>query len=135
MLPDHLRWTGRADLHMHTTASDGTADVQTLLAFIADQRRDLDVIAITDHDRLDSSLWAYENRQQYPFDVVPGLEVTTQAGHILALWVTTPILRGCPCWKQSRRSTWRVAWRSSPILTNRLSTSHLFGATFGILMC
>lgn len=83
--------TGAADLHMHTTASDGVADVQTLLAFVADERPDLDVIAITDHDTLDASLWAYQRRDRYPFDVVPGVEVSSQAGHVLALWVTQPI--------------------------------------------
>jgi hypothetical protein len=83
--------TGTADLHMHTTASDGTLHVRDLLDFIATERADLDVIAITDHDTLDASLWAYERRHLYPFDVVPGVEVSTQSGHVLALWVTQPI--------------------------------------------
>jgi hypothetical protein len=81
---------GRADLHMHTTASDGLPTVQKLLDRIA-QRGDLDVIAITDHDTLESSLWAYERRNTYPFDIVPGIEVTSAEGHVLALWVTEPV--------------------------------------------
>lgn len=81
---------GRADLHMHTTASDGLADVQSLLAHVA-QHRHLDVIAITDHDLLDASLWAYERRAYYPFEIIPGIEVTSAEGHVLALWVTKPI--------------------------------------------
>jgi predicted metal-dependent phosphoesterase TrpH len=80
---------GRADMHMHTNVSDGAADVQTLLARVS--TLDLDVIAITDHDRLDATLWAYDHRDQYNFDVVPGLEVTSYEGHVLAWWVTTPI--------------------------------------------
>ncbi|MDX2163123.1 MAG: CehA/McbA family metallohydrolase [bacterium] len=84
---------GRADLHMHTTVSDGIASVQTMLAHIAD-RGQLDVIAITDHDRLEASLWAYANRERYPFEIVPGLEVTTCEGHVLALWCTQPIPKG-----------------------------------------
>lgn len=51
----------------------------------------LDVIAITDHDVLDASLEAYARRAQYLFDIVPGVEVTTREGHVLALWVTQPI--------------------------------------------
>lgn len=84
-------YTGRADLHMHTTASDGTTPVPDLLSYLACYRRDLDVIAITDHDTLDASLWAYEHRHHYPFDIVPGLEVSSRGGHVLALWVTTLI--------------------------------------------
>lgn len=83
---------GRADLHMHTTASDGVATVTELLNFVA-QNRKLDVIAITDHDNLDASLWAYERRHFYPFDIIPAVEVSSCEGHILALWVTKPIKR------------------------------------------
>jgi predicted metal-dependent phosphoesterase TrpH len=82
---------GRADLHIHTTASDGRYSVQSVLDFIAKQRPYLNVIAITDHDTLDASLWAYEHRHRYPFEIVTGVEVSSLAGHILALWVTTPI--------------------------------------------
>lgn len=82
--------TGRADLHMHTTVSDGLATVQQVLERIC-QRGDLDVIAITDHDRLEGSLWAYAHRNQYPFEIVPGVEVSSADGHVLALWVTKPI--------------------------------------------
>ncbi|MBZ0288883.1 MAG: PHP domain-containing protein, partial [Anaerolineae bacterium] len=85
--------TGRADLHMHTTASDGTAHVREVLDYVAEQRK-LDVIAITDHDVMDASLWAYEHRAHYPFDIIPGMEVTSADGHVLALWVTKPIRKG-----------------------------------------
>ncbi len=84
---------GRADLHMHTTASDGAATVQELLDYVA-KKGTLDVIAITDHDVLDSSLWAYERREQYPFEIIPGLEVTSAEGHVLGLWVTRPVRSG-----------------------------------------
>lgn len=84
-------YTGRADLHMHTTASDGTTSIRDLLNYVARRRPSLDVIAITDHDTLDAALWAYEQRHQYPFDVVPGIEVSSRGGHVLALWVTTLI--------------------------------------------
>lgn len=85
--------TGRADLHMHTTASDGAATVRAMLDHI-EQHTDLDVIAITDHDVIDASLWAYAQQGRYRFDIVPGLEVTTHAGHVLALWVTQPVPAG-----------------------------------------
>ncbi len=88
------QWTGRADLHMHTSASDGTMPVRELLNYVAAKRPWLDVIAITDHDTLEAAWWAYEQRQHYPFDIIPGIEVSSLAGHILALWVTKPIARG-----------------------------------------
>jgi predicted metal-dependent phosphoesterase TrpH len=88
-LIDHQDF-GTADLHMHTKASDGLPTPQQLLDHVA-RKTNLDVIAITDHDVLDASLWAYEQRAQYPFEIVPGVEVTTREGHMLGLWVTKPI--------------------------------------------
>ncbi|NDJ61688.1 MAG: PHP domain-containing protein [Chloroflexi bacterium] len=87
--------TGRADLHMHTSASDGITHVEAMLNRAA-AHANLDVIAITDHDTLESSLWAYSQRHRYPFDVVPGVEVTSADGHVLGLWVTRPIPRLMP---------------------------------------
>lgn len=86
---------GRADLHIHTTCSDGSASPEATLDYIAEHRQ-LDVIAITDHDTLEGSLWAYHHRHRYPFDIVPGVEVTSADGHVLALWVTRPIPKHLP---------------------------------------
>ncbi len=84
---------GFADIHMHTTASDGFATVKEVLNHLT-RMGTLNVIAITDHDVMESSLWAYEHRKDYPFDIIPGVEVTSAEGHVLALWVTRPIARG-----------------------------------------
>src|SRR5205823_5355543 len=50
---------------------------------------DLDVIAITDHDETISALEAREHatRCGYRVQVIPGVEVTTRDGHMLALFV------------------------------------------------
>ncbi len=90
MSPSHF---GRADLHIHTSVSDGLFTPRQLLEHVARQGR-LDVIAITDHDRLDGSLWAYARRDRYPFEIIPGVEVSSAEGHILAYWVTEPIPTG-----------------------------------------
>lgn len=90
-----IQGNGLADLHMHTTASDGFAPVARLLDYVAAQQH-LDVIAITDHDTLEASLWAYERREDYPFDMVPGVEISSLGGHVLGLWVTQPIPRDMP---------------------------------------
>src|SRR5215207_478398 len=75
---------------MHTNASDGIATAAQMLDWAA-RYSTLDVIAITDHDHLDSSLWAYSQQGRYPFDIIPGMEVTSADGHVLALWITRPI--------------------------------------------
>jgi predicted metal-dependent phosphoesterase TrpH len=79
---------GRADLHLHTRASDGLMSVSALVDY-AEEATDLDVIAITDHDETSSSLAAreYAARRGYRVQVVPGVEVTTRDGHLLALFV------------------------------------------------
>ena len=88
---------GKADLHLHTSHSDGMADVSELLDY-AEEQTDLDVIAVTDHDDLRGALDARDRwaRGSYRFEVIPGMEVTTTEGHLLALYIDAPVasLRG-----------------------------------------
>ena len=79
---------GMADMHLHTLYSDGTAKVRALLDHVEHRTR-LDVIAITDHERIDGALRAREIHAagNYSFDLVIGEEVTTRRGHLLALFV------------------------------------------------
>ena len=83
---------GRADLHIHTVASDGTADVVAILEHVV-ALGDLDVIAITDHERIDAAVAgrAIARDRGVPFEVVVGEEVTTLGGHLLALFIDRPI--------------------------------------------
>jgi predicted metal-dependent phosphoesterase TrpH len=78
---------GRADLHIHSLASDGVSRVTEILDAAA--ARELDVIAITDHERIDAALAARAMAVERgdPFDVVVGEEVTTRGGHLLALFI------------------------------------------------
>jgi hypothetical protein len=79
---------GKADMHLHTLYSDGTADVQSLLDHV-ERHTDLDVVAITDHERIDGALRAREIHAAggYSFELVVGEEVTTRRGHVLALFI------------------------------------------------
>ena len=79
---------GRADLHIHTSASDGTAPVTAILDHVL-ARGDLDVIAITDHERIDAAVAARSMAEDrgLPFEVIVGEEVTTLGGHLLALGI------------------------------------------------
>lgn len=87
---------GAADMHLHSLYSDGTASVSQILEHV-ERRTDLDVIAITDHERIDGALRAAELHAagDFSFDLVVGEEVTTRRGHVLALFVTErlPALR------------------------------------------
>src|SRR5258707_611335 len=79
---------GRADLHMHSTYSDGLGTIQQLLDY-AQQRTNLDVIALTDHDVIEGALRAREfwAKRRYRFDFIVGEEVSTRSGHLLALFI------------------------------------------------
>jgi hypothetical protein len=83
---------GKADLHIHTRYGDGMATVPDLLRYV-DQRGDLDVIAVTEHDTLRAADEARElhARGGYHFELVCGMEVTTLDGHLLALWIDEPV--------------------------------------------
>ena len=86
---------GLADLHMHTIYSyDGTASVPAVLTRA--RQIGLDVIAITDHDEITGSLKALELAPRYGVEVIPGSEVTTSEGDLLALNITQKIDRGLP---------------------------------------
>jgi len=83
---------GKADLHIHTRAGDGLDSVERILDYV-ETETDLDVIAITEHDSLGVAheareLWA---RRRYRFDLVPGCEVTTMQGHLVALYIEEPV--------------------------------------------
>ncbi len=88
---DSTQATGKADLHVHTSHSDAMYDVPELLDYV-ESETDLDLIAVTDHDSLNGALEARElcARGRYRFGVIPGMEVTTIEGHILALFVEEP---------------------------------------------
>lgn len=79
---------GRADLHVHTLASDGTSGIVEILDH-AERRAKLDVIAITDHERIDAALAArtLARDQGLHVEVVVGEEITTLGGHLLGLFL------------------------------------------------
>lgn len=80
---------GKADLHMHTALGDGLASVKQIFEFV-EHHTDLDIIAITDHDDIRGAMEALELIEQrtWRFQVIPGTEITTRNGHLLALFVT-----------------------------------------------
>jgi len=83
---------GKADLHLHTLYSDGTARLADLLDWI-EERTNLDLVAITDHDRIDGALRAAAMHAagEYHFELVVGEEITTRSGHVVGLFLREPI--------------------------------------------
>jgi predicted metal-dependent phosphoesterase TrpH len=79
---------GTADMHVHSLYSDGTARVAEILDHVEHHTR-LDVVAISDHERIDGAQRARELHAAggYSYDLVIGEEITTRSGHLLALFV------------------------------------------------
>src|SRR5690349_18603146 len=96
---------GRADLHIHTKASDGTSGIVEILDHV-EHRTDLDVIAITDHERIDAALAARDIARDHDLrvEVIVGEEITTRGGHLLGLFLTKPV----PALRSLRESIARV---------------------------
>jgi predicted metal-dependent phosphoesterase TrpH len=86
---------GKADVHMHTIHSDGTATVPELLEHVA-ANTDLKVIAVTDHDTIVGAREAHRIGPLFGIDVIIGQEVSTAEGHLLALFVDSFLPPGRP---------------------------------------
>lgn len=90
----------KADLHIHSKYSDGRPTVAEILDYV-ENKTDLDAIAITDHDTMDGYFEAKKlmAEKEYRFCLIPGEEVTSKEGHILALFIKEPIEGGMPAHK------------------------------------
>jgi predicted metal-dependent phosphoesterase TrpH len=81
------------ELHSHSELSyDGRDPIELLLEQA--EAVGLDALAITDHDEIDASLEAAAKAQKYGLVGIPGMEVSSAAGHILALGVEELIPAG-----------------------------------------
>lgn len=84
-----------ADLHVHTTASDGTASPAEVLEW-ASEATDLAIIAICDHNTNEGALEAAAIAHHYRVEVVVGQEVESSDGHVLGLWTPERVRPGRP---------------------------------------
>lgn len=85
---------GFADLHIHSIYSyDGICTIPAILKYVSDQT-DLNVIAITDHDTMQGIPEALSLAPQYGIEVIPGCEISTSDGHLLALFIDQPVPAG-----------------------------------------
>jgi predicted metal-dependent phosphoesterase TrpH len=87
--------TIRIDPHVHSEASyDGHDPVDLLLEHAAEIG--LDGIVITDHDVIHESIRAAELAPEYGLIGIPGVEVSTEVGHLLAIGVSEMPPRRAP---------------------------------------
>ncbi len=80
---------GYADLHTHTTASDGLLKPSELVK--AAKQKGLGAVAITDHDTVSGVAEALKAGAELGIEIVPGIEISTQAAdnseiHILGYY-------------------------------------------------
>lgn len=78
------------DLHLHTTASDGTFSPREMVRFAV--RRGLRVVSITDHDSIDGVAEAIGTARELPrIEVIPGVELSTDVPraevHVLGYFI------------------------------------------------
>ena len=75
----------RAELHNHTTESDGNLNVEELLQW--GEMQGYEVLAITDHNTCSGHRKAEHciQKKQLSLNLIKGIEITTFYGHILAL--------------------------------------------------
>lgn len=77
-----------ADLHLHTTASDGTLNPADLVALAKD--KGFSAIAVTDHDTTAGLAEALAAGAKLKIEVIPGIELSTLSGdrevHILGYY-------------------------------------------------
>jgi len=71
----------KADLHVHTTYSSDSVITPKELVFYA-KISGLNAVAVTDHDRVDGAL---KIARETDFLIIPGTEVSSRHGHIVAL--------------------------------------------------
>ncbi len=78
------------ELHAHSALSyDGRDQVEMLLAQAA--AVGLDALAVTDHDEFEASLEAVDLAPEYDLIGIPAMEVTSTAGHVLAMGIKEAI--------------------------------------------
>ena len=84
----------KADTHIHTSYSDGNNSPEDIVEAAAGK---LNVIAVTDHNRIKGAFKAKEYALKNSFlevDVIIGEEISTKNGHIVGLFLENKIIPG-----------------------------------------
>lgn len=92
----------KADLHIHSRHSDGLATIPEIMRHAQD-RTDLSVIAITDHNTIEGALLAKSLEDDYDIEVVVGEEISSRSGHVIGLFIEEHIPAGLTVAETIRR--------------------------------
>ena len=86
-MSDATKTMMRIDPHVHTLASDGIDDVETMIRAAIDCG--LDAVGIADHERMDAALAgkAIAEHRGWPIEVIVAEEISTRGGHLLGLYM------------------------------------------------
>ena len=88
MTPEPTVRLGRADMHIHTLASDGVSSVTEIIERVETEGL-LDVIAIADHERIDAAVAGRQLAidRGLRVEIVVGEEISTRGGHLVGLYL------------------------------------------------
>ncbi len=89
----------KADLHVHTTYSSDSLITPKDLVYYS-KKMGLNAVAVTDHNVLEGS---FKIAKETDFLIIPGMEVSSSEGHIVALNVSELITRGLSAAKTVER--------------------------------
>ena len=104
----------KLDLHIHTERSPDSRMTLTQAAAAAKQRG-VDALAVCDHNRcVSGDVFAHPVRDGVL--LIPGVEYSTESGHLLGLFLQRP----CICPGEDRKST---RLNSSHVRTSRMPSS------------
>ncbi len=99
-----MRSAAKADLHLHTTHSDGVSRPEDYLRIA--KKRKFSIISVTDHNTFRGSEEALKLAKQYDIIVIPGCEVRTNVGDVLVY------CEELPAEEAPRRLEDLLAWKS-----------------------
>jgi len=85
----------KLDLHIHSQYSEDASGTPLEIAKVL-KKKGLNGMAITDHNTIEGGLSALKAASK-DFIVIPGIEISTKDGHIIALNVRENIPRGLTC--------------------------------------
>ncbi|MGA7923795.1 MAG: CehA/McbA family metallohydrolase, partial [Thermoplasmata archaeon] len=92
----------RLDMHVHSVHSpDSRLTLETIVELLGP--RGLQGFALTDHNTVDGHVRLHELQRRFPrYLFIPGVEVSTADGHLLAYGITSPPPRDRPVAETAR---------------------------------
>ena len=122
------------DLHIHTTASDGTCTPREVVRLAVEQG--LRAIAVTDHDTIVGHGEAMLAAMDYDIELVPGIEISTKYGvavHILGYFLEdlVPLLKGVVNDRDIRNAKMAALMAADGLPVSYAKMKERFGAVIG----